>query len=333
MPPSPLLSIVVPLYNAGPLFDPFMQSLMAQTFEDLEIIIVNDGSTDGSGERAEHYARQAAHISVIHQENGGVSRARNTGMNHIKGKYVTFPDADDILEPELYRTLMAMAMADDLDAAQCNARRISMLDSQGEILIPPRRLRSTQVISGDRWLGRALKTRRYLHVVWLGIYRVSLIRQLNLQFVPGLHHQDILWTTEFMLNARRVRYIDRALYRYLIHGESISNRPRTGQSNVEYQRHYLKICQRLEEMNQQYRDSVNIYRSFHAQIFREALIVCHAIRRETNEVARQAIIADFYATDTPRRMRRNARGLKQRYHLLLWLGRLRRWRKSGAVRA
>ncbi|QGU89791.1 glycosyltransferase [Erwinia sorbitola] len=325
---SPLLSVVVPLYNAGELFAPFMASLLAQTFEDLEIIIVDDGSTDGSGERADEYARQKSNITVIHQENGGVSCARNTGMKHIRGTYVTFPDADDILEPDLYSTLMAMVRTDDLDVAQCNALRTSSLYGPGTILIPLNRLRSTQIMSGTSWLDRALKTRRYLHVVWLGVYRVSLIKQANLQFVPGLHHQDILWTTEFMLNARRVRYNERALYHYLLHSESISNRPRVGQPNVEYQRHYLRICQRLEELNQQYSHSVKIHRSFHAQIFREALIVCHAIRREPDEAARQAMIADFLATDTLSRMRRNARGLKQRYHLLLWHYRLWWWRKS-----
>lgn len=326
-PSHPLLSVVVPLYNAGPLFDSFMASLLAQTCKDLEIIIVDDGSTDGSGQRADEYAHRHPHISVIHQDNGGVSRARNAGMTRITGKYVTFPDADDILEPDLYRVLIAMAQADDLDAAQCNAWCTSNTHHQGKILIPLRRLRSTRVMSGAGWLNRALKTRRYRHVVWLGIYRVSLIRKIGLAFVPGLHHQDILWTTEFMLNARRVRYNERALYRYLIHSQSVSNRTRTGSSNVEYQRHYLKICQRLEVLNLQYHGTVKIYRSFYAQILREALIVCHAIRREPDKAARQAIIADLWSTDTLLRMRRNARGLTQKYHLLLWLYRLRRWRK------
>jgi len=79
MPTAPLLSVVIPLYNAGPLFDPFMTSLLGQTLQDLEIILVNDGSTDGSGARAQAYAMQAENIYVIHQANGGVSRARNAG--------------------------------------------------------------------------------------------------------------------------------------------------------------------------------------------------------------------------------------------------------------
>lgn len=325
---SPLLSVIVPLHNAGVLFDPFMASLLRQTFRDLEIIIVDDGSTDGSGERADQYASQATNIQVIHQENGGVSRARNAGLQRARGKYVAFPDADDILDPKLYDTLVMLALADDLDAVQCNALRANSPTDAGQVLLPLNRLRSTCVMDGCTWLNRALKTRRYLHVVWLGIYRASLIKEAGLQFVPGLHHQDIPWTTEFMLNARRVRYTEQTLYRYLIHQQSISNRRRTGRADVIYQRHYLKICRLLESINQRYQGKVKIPRSLNWQITREALNVCHAIRREPEQVAKQAMIADIWRTQTHLRMLRNARGIKQWYQLLLWLTRLLLWRKN-----
>ncbi|WP_312121091.1 glycosyltransferase, partial [Pantoea vagans] len=118
---SPLLSIITPMYNAGSMFDEFMHSLLAQTLTLLEIIIVDDGSTDGSGERADLYAQQPAHIRVIHQEHGGVSRARNAGIAIARGKYFTFPDSDDTMQPDLYQTLVPMADADHLDSAPCTA--------------------------------------------------------------------------------------------------------------------------------------------------------------------------------------------------------------------
>lgn len=326
--PQPLLSVIVPLYNAGPLFDPFMASLLGQTFQNLEIILVDDGSTDGSGERALAYRSQVTNIHVIRQANGGVSRARNAGLQIAKGKYVTFPDADDILDPELYSTLIRLALADDLDAVQCNACRVSSSTDAGLIVLPLNRLRSTRVIDGCEWLNQALKTRRYLHVVWLGIYRTSLIRKIGLQFVPGLHHQDIPWTTEFMLNARRVRYTEQTLYRYRVHQLSVSNRCRTGRANVIYQRHYLKICRLLEKINQRYQGKVKIYQPLYWQITREALNVCHAIRRESGEAAKQAMITDIWRTQTHLRMLRNARGIKQWYQLILWLTRLLLWRKD-----
>ena len=325
---GPSLSIITPMFNAGEMFDTFMQSLLAQTLTDLEIIIVNDGSTDGSGERADAYAQQHAHVQVIHQANGGVSRARNAGLALARGKYVSFPDADDTMDPAMYQTLVEMAQRDNLDAAQCNAEWFFKSSQKVKPLIPLDRLTSTKVLSGAAWLDTALKTHRYMHVVWLGIYRRELIEQLQLYFEPGLHHQDIPWTTEFMLNAQRVCYTDRMLYRYYLHDASISNRKRTGQRNVEYQRHYLKIAQMLEEINQRYRDKVKIYPAFHYQITHEALSVCHCIRREPEESARQAMIADLFSTQTHLRMLRNARGLRQWYQLLLWLSRIYRWRNK-----
>lgn len=318
----PLLTVIVPLYNAGRFFKPFMESLLAQTFQQLEIIIVDDGSTDGSGESADEYAGRVAHIRVIHQANSGVSRARNAGLREARGQYVTFPDADDILEPQMYQTLMEMVLADDLDAAQCNALRINAHNDHSSPLIPFDRLQSTSVMSGADWLNQALKTRRYLHVVWLGVYRLSLIHECRLRFIPGLHHQDIPWTTEFMFNARRVRYSDAPLYRYRIHTESISHRRRQGRQNVRYQRHYLRICALLDDMNRRYQHRIPVYRSFHAQITREALSVCHAIRRETDAEARRTMIHDLMRTRTPQRMMRNARGITQWYKLLIWQMRL-----------
>lgn len=324
---APLLSAIVPMYNAGASFQAFMDSMLAQTLPSLEIIIVNDGSTDESAQLAHRYASEHDHIQVIDQANGGVSRARNAGLAIARGKYVTFPDADDTLSPEMYSTLTAMAEQDDLDVAQCNAERVFWGSGRAKTLIPTDRLSSTPVLSGAAWLDKALSSNRYLHVVWLGIYRRSLIEQLNLLFEPGLHHQDIPWTTELMLNARRVRYTEQVFYRYYVHDQSISNRKRTGMANVEYQRHYLKIARMLDEINLRYRDKVNIGPAIYRQVTKEALSVCHALRREPDAAARQAMIADLLASKTPGRMLRNARGAKQWYQLLLWLSRIYRWRK------
>lgn len=326
-PPTFKLSVIVPLYNAGSMFKDFMRSLLAQSLEDLEIIIVNDGSTDGSDILAQQYAEGHENIIVLNQSNGGVSRARNAGLAIARGKYVTFPDADDQLYPALYKTLIEMAERDDLDVAQCNGERYFMSSKTIKPLIPTDRLSSTGVLDGPDWLHRALATKRYLHVVWLGVYRLSLIRRLNLLFVPGLHHQDIPWTTELMFNARRVRYTQEVLYRYYIHDQSISNQKRTGMKNVEYQRHYIRIAELLEDINRRYRGKVKMYPEFPMQVTREALSICHSMRREPDPVAKQLILNDIFVSGTHKRMIRNARGIRQWYQLLLWLRRIYAWRK------
>ncbi|WP_413736537.1 glycosyltransferase [Sodalis sp. RH21] len=321
------LSVIIPLYNAGEMFAGFMTSLLAQSLQEMEIIIVNDGSTDGSGAKAREYALNDPRITVLDRENGGVSRARNAGLSIAQGAYVTFPDADDLLYPTMYQTLMDMAERDDLDVAQCNGERYFLGSKRIKTLIPADRLTSTGVLDGPYWLHKALATKRYLHVVWLGIYRLALVKQLNLLFEPGLHHQDIPWTTELMFNARRVRYTQKVLYRYYIHGQSISNQTRTGMKNVEYQRHYIRIAERLEQINQRYRGKIKMYPEFPIQVTHEALSICHSLRREPDPAARQAMINDIFASGTHKRMIRNARGIRQWYQLLLWLRRIYAWRQ------
>lgn len=322
------LSAIIPLYNAGKMFNNFMDSLISQTLSSLEIIIVNDGSTDGSDRIAQEYADKYPHVSIIHQANGGVSRARNTGLQIAKGRYVTFPDADDILQPDMYQTLINMCEKDDLDAAQCNGERYFVGSQKVKPIIPADRLTSTHVMDGATWLKTALATNRYLHVVWLGVYRLELIKKNALYFEPGLHHQDIPWTTEFMFNAQRVRYTQTVLYRYFIHDQSISNRKRIGMKNVEYQRHYLKIAKMLDDLNQRYKNRIKIHAEFPRQVTREALTVCHSIRREPDAAAQKMMIEDIYNSGTRKIMLRNARGAKQWWQLLLWLKRLHCLRKK-----
>ncbi|EAZ5330799.1 glycosyltransferase [Salmonella enterica] len=316
------VSIIIPLYNAGADFNACMASLIAQTWSALEIIIVNDGSTDHSVEIAKHYP----HVRLLHQANAGASVARNLGLQAATGDYVAFVDADDLVYPKMYETLMTMALNDDLDVAQCNADWCARKTGHVWQSIPTDRLRSTGVLSGPDWLRMALASRRWTHVVWMGVYRRALIIDNNITFVPGLHHQDILWSTEVMFNATRVRYTEQSLYKYFLHDNSVSRLQRQGNKNLNYQRHYIKITRLLEKLNRDYARRIPIYPEFRQQITWEALRVCHAVRKESDILTRQRMIAEIFTSGMYRRMMANVRSAKAAYQTLLWSFRLWQWR-------
>lgn len=318
----------MPLYNAGTAFKTCMESLLAQTWRSLEIIIVDDGSSDVSLTLAQEYADKYDHVILVHQENGGVSAARNRGMKEATGEFIAYVDADDIVYPEMYKTLIEMIQEDDLDMAQCNSDWSYADTGKVWLSIPPERLRSTGVLSGPDWLRKALACRRWTHVVWMGVYRHESIDKTGLIFEPGLHHQDILWTTEFMFNAKRVRFTDVPLYRYFLHSQSVSRTKRTGEKNRQYQRNYIRITEGLEQLNKKYAGQIPIYPEFRRQITYEAMRVCHAIKKEPDHEMRKQMIEEVFASGMYKRMVRGACGsIKLMYQMLLWSIRFYRWRR------
>lgn len=101
-----LVSVIVPVYNVAPYLEDALNSVLDQTYEHLEIIIIDDGSTDGSGEICDEYRKRDNRIHVVHQENKGLSAARNAGLDHMSGAFVAFLDLDDLYHPEFIRTTL-----------------------------------------------------------------------------------------------------------------------------------------------------------------------------------------------------------------------------------
>ena len=113
--PSALLSVIVPVYRVEQYLHKCLDSLVNQTYRDLEIILVDDGSPDTCGAICDAYAARDGRIRVIHQENRGLSGARNTGLDHARGEFVAFVDSDDYLEQDMYAQLMAAAVGESAD--------------------------------------------------------------------------------------------------------------------------------------------------------------------------------------------------------------------------
>ncbi len=212
---APLLTLVMPVYNVAPYLPRCLESLMALDPTPGEIIVVDDGSTDECPRILQEFQPRLPAMRVIRQENGGLSAARNTGLDAARGKYLAFVDSDDFLEPDAYRPALEAAERDTLDMVLFNA----MYHFEGRK--PDRPIHenlpsSAQVLSGRAWLAERLAARRLPHMVWMHLYRREFIEQNRFRFIPRLIHEDVIWTTQALLSARRVRYIDHVAVHYRI---------------------------------------------------------------------------------------------------------------------
>ncbi len=209
------LSVVMPVYNVAAYLPACLESLAAQTVPPDEIIAIDDGSTDECPKILARFAARMPNLRVVRQPNQGLSVARNAGLALAHGKWLAFVDSDDFLAPDMYQRLLAMAEADDLDMAIVNA------NYHYEGRQPDRPIYSdlpvdTRVMSGADWLRERLLTGRFLHMVWMHLYRRSFIEANGFRFVPRLIHEDVIWSTRALLAARRVRHDPVPAYYYRI---------------------------------------------------------------------------------------------------------------------
>lgn len=211
---DPLLTLVVPVYNVAPYLPACLDSLAAQTLRPDEIIAVDDGSTDACPDILADYAKRMTNLRIIRQENGGLSAARNTGLDAAQGKYLAFVDSDDFVEPNMYARMVAMATADNLDIALCNAA-YHFEGRQPDTLVYPD-TEDSAVSSGAVWMKEKLRHGRLLHMVWMHVYRREFVEENGFRFIPRLIHEDVIWTTRALLAAPRVRYDASPRYHYRI---------------------------------------------------------------------------------------------------------------------
>lgn len=211
---EPRLSIVLPVYNVAAYLPRCLESLAALEPPADEIIAVDDGSTDNCPSILAEWGTRLPQMKVIRQENGGLSAARNTALNAVRGRWIAFVDSDDFVAPNAYAEALCLAETENLDMVLLNAHyHFEGRDADYAIysnVVP------TDVITGREWMRQRLKAGRFLHMVWMHLYRREFIEANQLRFIPRLIHEDVIWTTRALLAARRVRYLDNIAVHYRI---------------------------------------------------------------------------------------------------------------------
>lgn len=204
------ISVIVPVYNVEAYLNRCVDSILAQSFGQLEIILVDDGSTDRSPAICDRYAGQDERIRVIHKENGGLSDARNAGLRIATGEYIGFVDSDDWIEPDMYKDMYEAAVKYDAQVAVCRYAEVykdRVVDgSQGDVVL----LNRNEVL--DIYICEHPQYKIY-NSVWSKLFCRKVIE--DLQFPKGRNSEDIVFTTKAFCRLEHCVYLDRAYYNYV----------------------------------------------------------------------------------------------------------------------
>lgn len=209
-----LVSIIIPVYNVEKYLEDCLESAVKQTFNSIEIIAVNDGSTDSSLKILERYAQQYDNIRIINQQNMGQSGARNTGLKSAKGKYVYFLDSDDYIDLNMIEECFELAEKQSLDIINFDAQ--VFYEKGFESDFKPNYNRSnvlkSDIYTGEKFYQYIISKNAYRSPVWLSFYRREFLQKSNLTFYEGITHEDELFSVKSFLLANRVIYHPRAYF-------------------------------------------------------------------------------------------------------------------------
>ena len=208
----PLLSVVIAVYNGTPYLPQLIDSLLAQQRVPDEVIFVDDGSTDDSSAMIARLGAGLTGLRVIRQKNQGQAVARNVGMRQATGRYLAFADADDVLDPGLYATLVGLAEGEQLDIAMGNAWNFN--EGRKPDTLVYRDVPDTGVITGEAWFQQRSLSKYLRHYCWMHVYRRSFIEQHGFDFPPADPHEDVIWVTETLLAAERLHFVPVPFYWY-----------------------------------------------------------------------------------------------------------------------
>lgn len=213
---SDLISIIVPVYNVEKYLDKCIKSIISQTYHNLEIILVDDGSSDRCAEICDGYAEKDSRIAVIHKENGGLSSARNAGLKIAKGNYINFVDSDDYIDKKMIDGMLQAAVKNTADIVICD---YTTVDEYGKLCCENlEQFNTGEVIEIGKHESQMIyltncSRRKSFVVVWNKLYKRELFK--NIRFPVGRLHEDEAVTYRLLYEAKKIMYIKKSYYFYV----------------------------------------------------------------------------------------------------------------------
>lgn len=234
-----MISIVVPIYNVEKYLVKCIESITAQTYRNLEIILVNDGSTDSCGKICDVYAERDKRIKVIHKANGGLSDARNAGIEAAEGYYIGFVDSDDYINVNMYERLINIMNADNSQIAVCNFSLV--YEETEKNIYEDKNFDNNNLLidNKDKLVEYCMKSNYdAFTVAWNKLYKRELFN--GIRYPKGKIHEDVFTTYKLLYKAEKISYTKNAMYYYLQRKTSIMG-----------QKFNVKRLHRLEALQEQ----------------------------------------------------------------------------------
>ncbi|MFL2120887.1 glycosyltransferase [Marinilactibacillus psychrotolerans] len=272
---NPLVSVIVPVYNVDLYIKECMDSIVNQSYKELQIIVIDDGSTDSSSQKIKSYLSDHR-VQVIEQLNKGLSGARNTGLKFANGKYVLFVDSDDYLELTAIEELVRAIEENNVDIARFNGR--AFIDKLNNPIKQNMYDFSHRLQEGKKYTKNRFKVNRrtFASPVYLYMVNRDVIKKNDLFFLEGILHEDELFTTHIFLNSDSMIYLNRFYYNRRYRENSIM----TSQTSERIKKtwdSYIIIFKKLELMY-----SSNQYSKEQKRLIKRQLISIYSGLKNSN---------------------------------------------------
>ena len=219
---NPKISIIVPVYNVERYLRQCIDSILAQTYTDFELLLIDDGSPDNSGNICDEYAKKDPRIRVFHKPNGGVSTARNMGIDNAKGEYISFIDADDYVEPNFLEEMLNAMNRYNADLVCCGVWVGVKADGS---YVSIRSTASDKVFNRKEGLIEMFAMDSFHVWPYNKLYKASIIKGNGLKFPVGIRYsEDQVFVTRYIMLCFKVVYISKVLYHYVWNETSASKK-------------------------------------------------------------------------------------------------------------
>lgn len=225
---KPLISIVVPIYNVEKYLRACIDSILDQTYRNLEIILVDDGSPDGCSAICDEYKEKDQRIIVIHQKNRGLSGARNAGIDKAQGQYIGFVDSDDTIEPQMFEVLLNNIQSSGAGMSICGRK---IVDEEGNVSNKKYARQKQMVMDGKSAIIEMNSHMSFDMAAWDKLYDIELWK--DIRYPEGKLSEDFFVIYQLLDKAKKVVWTPEPLYRYLLRNNSISRNTVIKQDFIE----------------------------------------------------------------------------------------------------